>query len=179
MPIRSSNGERRLKFSVDLGRNLVIIFLVNFCLTILMNLMNQTTNYIEDNYKMALTINITCMMVPCFSLHLGLQQSASNCVYQVHRDMAFLQPNLSTHGHLGQHHVEGKQKISWHLYNNFFRMPFTRWNRNKLVHWSRVKTKWNQFRKTKVHKKRSINNFSRITVAKYSTWYINQSIYVK
>ena len=60
-----------------------------------------------------------------------------------------------------------------------FRMPFTRWNRNKLVHWSRVKTKWNQFRKTKVHKKRSINNFSRITVAKYLTWYINQSIYVK
>ena len=83
--IRSSNGERVLNFFGDLGRNLVITFLVTFCLTILKNLMNQTTNYIKDNYKMALTINITSMMVPGFRPHFGLQQSASNCVINYRR----------------------------------------------------------------------------------------------
>ena len=64
VPFTSPHGrERGLRFSVDLGRNLVSIFLVTYLPTFLMNLINQATNYIDDNYEMTLTINITCMMV--------------------------------------------------------------------------------------------------------------------
>ena len=63
VPFTSNGGERGLEFSVDLERNLVSIFLVTFFPTLLMNLINQATNYIENNYEITLTINITCMMV--------------------------------------------------------------------------------------------------------------------
>ena len=48
-----------------LARNPLMIFLSTYLPTILMNLINQSTNYltIEDKYSLVLTTNITCMMV--------------------------------------------------------------------------------------------------------------------
>ena len=48
-----------------LSRNHVMIFLSTYLPTILMNIINQASNYIssEDKYSMIYTINITCMMV--------------------------------------------------------------------------------------------------------------------
>ena len=37
--------------------------LVTYLPTVLMNLINQATNYIDNNFDLLLTINITCMMV--------------------------------------------------------------------------------------------------------------------
>ena len=46
-------------------RKLVSILLVTYLPTVLMNMINQATNYIsgEDKYSLILQINITCMMV--------------------------------------------------------------------------------------------------------------------
>ena len=46
-------------------RKLVSILLVTYLPTVLMNMINQATNYIttEDKYGLILQINITCMMV--------------------------------------------------------------------------------------------------------------------
>ena len=48
-----------------LSRNYGMIFLSTYLPTILMNIINQASNYIssEDKYSMIYTINITCMMV--------------------------------------------------------------------------------------------------------------------
>ena len=48
-----------------LSRKYLSIFMVTYLPTILMNMINQATNYIsgEDKYNMVYTINITCMMV--------------------------------------------------------------------------------------------------------------------
>ena len=48
-----------------LSRNYGMIFLSTYLPTILMNIINQASNYIssEDKYSMIFTINITCMMV--------------------------------------------------------------------------------------------------------------------
>ena len=48
-----------------LARNPLMIFLSTYLPTILMNLINQSTNYltVEDKYSLVLTTNITCMMV--------------------------------------------------------------------------------------------------------------------
>ena len=46
-------------------RKLVSILLVTYLPTVLMNMINQATNYIttEDKYSLILQTNITCMMV--------------------------------------------------------------------------------------------------------------------
>ena len=48
-----------------LSRKFLSIFMVTYLPTILMNMINQATNYIttEDKYSLILQINITCMMV--------------------------------------------------------------------------------------------------------------------
>ena len=51
--------------SVKLGSNLMSVFLVTYLPTILMNLINQATNYLETESKcdLVITVNVTCMMV--------------------------------------------------------------------------------------------------------------------
>ena len=52
-----------LKFTVRLGRDLYRIFMITYLPTIVMNLINQATNYSKNNYDLVMTVNITCMMV--------------------------------------------------------------------------------------------------------------------
>ena len=54
-----------LTVSVKLGSNLVSVFLVTYLPTILMNFINQATNYLETESKcdLVITVNVTCMMV--------------------------------------------------------------------------------------------------------------------
>ena len=55
-------GREGLTVTVDLDRNLASILLVTYLPTILINLINQATNYSEDNYELVVTVNITCMI---------------------------------------------------------------------------------------------------------------------
>ena len=56
-------GVRGVKVTVELGRSIGSIFTVTYLPTILMNLVNQATNYIKNNFDLVMTVNITCMMV--------------------------------------------------------------------------------------------------------------------
>ena len=58
-------GRNMTRLTMVLSRNIRSIFLETYLPTILMNMINQATNYIsgEDKYSMIYTINITCMMV--------------------------------------------------------------------------------------------------------------------
>ena len=58
-----TGGNNSLKCTVYLGRNIASIFMVTYLPTILMNLVNQATNYSRDSYDLVITVNITCMMV--------------------------------------------------------------------------------------------------------------------
>ena len=51
--------------SVELGSNLMSVFLVTYLPTILINIINQATNYLETESKcdLVVTVNVTCMMV--------------------------------------------------------------------------------------------------------------------
>ena len=51
--------------SVELGSNLMSVFLVTYLPTILINIINQATNYLENESKcdLVITVNVTCMMV--------------------------------------------------------------------------------------------------------------------
>ena len=55
----------KINVALVLRRKFLSIFMVTYLPTILMNMINQATNYIsgEDKYSMIYTINITCMMV--------------------------------------------------------------------------------------------------------------------
>ena len=65
-----------LAFNITLGRNFQSIFLVTYLPTILMNIINQATNYItsEGKYEFIVTVNITCMMVLA-SIYLSVSTS--------------------------------------------------------------------------------------------------------
>ena len=56
---------RGLTVSVELGSNLMSVFLVTYLPTILINIINQATNYLETESKcdLVITVNVTCMMV--------------------------------------------------------------------------------------------------------------------
>ena len=58
-------SKEMVQVTMVLRRKLQSIFMVTYLPTILMNMINQATNYIsgEDKYSMIYTINITCMMV--------------------------------------------------------------------------------------------------------------------
>ena len=66
----------RLGVKMLLARNPLMIFLSTYLPTILMNLINQSTNYltVEDKYSLVLTTNITCMMVLA-SVYLSVSSS--------------------------------------------------------------------------------------------------------
>ena len=56
---------KMIEISMTLRRDITSIFMVTFLPTILMNLINQASNYItgDTKYDLVYTINITCMMV--------------------------------------------------------------------------------------------------------------------
>ena len=58
--------------SVKLGSNLSSIFLVSYLPTILINIINQATNYLDTD--LLITVNVTCMMV-LFSVYLTASSS--------------------------------------------------------------------------------------------------------
>ena len=63
--LNRKTGHNMTKITLTLSRKITSIFMVTYLPTILMNMINQATNYIsgEDKYSMIYTINITCMMV--------------------------------------------------------------------------------------------------------------------
>ena len=65
-----------MNYSIVLSRKFLSIFMVTYLPTILMNMINQATNYItgEDKYSLIYTINITCMMVLA-SVYLSVSSS--------------------------------------------------------------------------------------------------------
>ena len=69
-------GKHKVKVSLSLARRLASIALVTYLPTILMNLINQASNYItsDTKYDMIYTINITCMMVLA-SVYLSVSSS--------------------------------------------------------------------------------------------------------
>ena len=69
-------GVRVINVTMTLSRKIVNVFLVTYLPTILMNMINQATNYIsaEDKYSLVYTINITCMMVLA-SVYLSVSDS--------------------------------------------------------------------------------------------------------
>ena len=54
-----------MNYPIVLSRKFLSIFMVTYLPTILMNMINQATNYItgEDKYSLIYATNITCMMV--------------------------------------------------------------------------------------------------------------------
>ena len=69
-------GKHKVKVRLSLTRRLASIALVTYLPTILMNLINQASNYItsDTKYDMIYTINITCMMVLA-SVYLSVSSS--------------------------------------------------------------------------------------------------------
>ena len=65
-----------LTIEIKFGRNYLSIFQVTYLPTILMNVINQATNYInaEGTYEFIITVNITCMMV-LSSIYLSVSTS--------------------------------------------------------------------------------------------------------
>ena len=72
----TGTGGKAVRVSVSLGRKLLNIIMVTYLPTILMNIINQATNYIsdEDKFSLVYTINITCMMVLA-SVYLSVSSS--------------------------------------------------------------------------------------------------------
>ena len=67
---------KRVRVVVVLSRKIRSIFTVTYLPTILMNLINQCSNYIKSDtkYDLVYTINITCMMVLA-SIYLSVSAS--------------------------------------------------------------------------------------------------------
>ena len=70
------NGTKLVRVEVKLVRDFPSIFIVTYLPTILMNIINQASNFITgpDRYNMIYTINITCMMVLA-SIYLSVSSS--------------------------------------------------------------------------------------------------------
>ena len=70
------SSKKMVKVSVSLRRDPVSIFMVTYLPTILMNIINQATNYItgDSKYDLIITVNITSMMV-LVSIYLSVSTS--------------------------------------------------------------------------------------------------------
>ena len=70
---------KMIEISMTLTRDITRIFMITFLPTILMNLVNQASNYItgQDKYSMIYAINITSMMVLA-SIYLSVSSSLPN-----------------------------------------------------------------------------------------------------
>ena len=71
--------EEEVIVSLILSRNLKVTVMVTHLPTLLMNMINQLTNYIsgEGRYDLIITVNITCMMVLA-SVYLSVSTSLPN-----------------------------------------------------------------------------------------------------
>ena len=70
------DGEKVNTVTMTLTRSFSSIFMVTYVPTILMNIINQATNYmtVNDKYDLIITVNITCMMVLA-SVYLSVSSS--------------------------------------------------------------------------------------------------------
>ena len=70
------DGENMITVTMTLSRSFSSIFMVTYLPTILMNIINQATNYltVADRYDLIITVNITCMMVLA-SVYLSVSNS--------------------------------------------------------------------------------------------------------
>ena len=73
------DGEKVNTVTMTLTRSFSSIFMVTYVPTILMNIINQATNYmtVNDKYDLIITVNITCMMVLA-SIYLSVSASLPN-----------------------------------------------------------------------------------------------------
>ena len=73
---QQSTDINKVNVALVLKRRFFSIFMVTYLPTILMNMINQATNYItgDTKYDMIYTINITCMMVLA-SVYLSVSDS--------------------------------------------------------------------------------------------------------
>ena len=74
--LNEKTGRNVTKVTMILSRKITSIFMETYLPTILMNMINQATNYItgDTKYDMIYTINITCMMVLA-SIYLSVSAS--------------------------------------------------------------------------------------------------------
>ena len=74
--VTAGTRERIVEVSMILTRKIGSVFMVTYLPTILMNMINQMTNYIngDTRYDLVFTINITCMMVLA-SVYLAVSSS--------------------------------------------------------------------------------------------------------
>ena len=63
---------KAIRVSVSLGRKLLNIIMVTYLPTILMNIINQATNYISDDDKFSLIYTINMYAAPSTNLSLSL-----------------------------------------------------------------------------------------------------------
>ena len=70
------DAENMITVTMTLSRSFSSIFMVTYLPTILMNIINQATNYltVTDRYDLIITVNITCMMVLA-SVYLSVSNS--------------------------------------------------------------------------------------------------------
>ena len=70
------DGDSVVTVTMTLSRSFSSIFMVTYLPTILMNIINQATNYltVTDRYDLIITVNITCMMVLA-SVYLSVSNS--------------------------------------------------------------------------------------------------------
>ena len=70
------NEDKVIKVTMTLSREFYSIFMVTYLPTILINIINQATNFItiKDRYEVIFTMNITCMMVLA-SVYLSVSSS--------------------------------------------------------------------------------------------------------
>ena len=73
------NEDDEIEVSMVFKIDLISIFMVTYLPTILMNMINQATNYItsDNKYDIIFTVNITCMMVLA-SIYLSVSASLPN-----------------------------------------------------------------------------------------------------
>ena len=74
--MQGSNSMQVLRISVRFRQKFLSIFMVTYLPTILMNIINQATNYLsgESKYDLVITVNITSMMVLA-SIYLSVSTS--------------------------------------------------------------------------------------------------------
>ena len=74
--VMGSSTKRVLRIRIDFYRNFFGIFMVTYLPTILMNILNQATNYLtgDSKHDLIVTVNITSMMVLA-SIYLSVSAS--------------------------------------------------------------------------------------------------------
>ena len=62
--VKNRDDKIGITYTIHLKRNIQSIMMVTYLPTLLMNLINQATNFLSSQqYELIITVNITCMMV--------------------------------------------------------------------------------------------------------------------